>query len=320
MNMKKCRNFNSRLVLALWVSGILLNVSACKTSSKNLERVEKLEAVSKISETNPSLKNKILFEKIKMADWKVPREGLIDLDDPKAKQAGLKEGLEPIQIYLYHIQHPKFGHFFIDSGISEGFKNPPDQKPITGVVASAMNFKDLVIAKTTAEVLSKLKEKPAGVFLTHMHIDHILGVAELPKDTKVYIGKGESTWRGFQNIFVQGTTDKLLGDQIQLEEIQLNTDSKKEELTAIDFFGDSSLIIFSVPGHTTGSLAFYVQSSSGDHLVLGDTCHTKWAWDNNVVSGGYTLDKSLQRRSMNALKKFAESRPKLKIHPGHQSL
>src|SRR5436309_2917718 len=47
------------------------------------------------------------------ADWAVTRAGLIDLDNPKAKAAGLKDGDEPIQIFTHVIRHPTRGTFLI---------------------------------------------------------------------------------------------------------------------------------------------------------------------------------------------------------------
>ena len=57
------------------------------------------------------------FEKIVAADWSVTREGLINLDHAKAREAGLESGDEAIQIYLYVLRHPRFGTYLVDSGL-----------------------------------------------------------------------------------------------------------------------------------------------------------------------------------------------------------
>lgn len=56
-----------------------------------------------------------------MADWEVPREGLINFKDPKVKEKGLTSGNEPIQIYLYTIDHPIHGRYLIDTGMADFF-------------------------------------------------------------------------------------------------------------------------------------------------------------------------------------------------------
>ncbi|EMN11547.1 hypothetical protein LEP1GSC055_0546 [Leptospira borgpetersenii str. Brem 307] len=88
----------------------------------------------------------------------------------------------------------------------------------------------------------------------------------------------------------------------------------------LDFFGDQSLLIFHMEGHTKGSLAFLVQSSSGYQLVLGDSCHTSWGWENDVTPGDFTEDQEKNRISLDFLKNLASKLPEVQVHPGHQSI
>src|SRR3954466_4834730 len=51
------------------------------------------------------------------ATWQVDREGLINLDDPKAKAAHLVDGPEPIDLFIHVIHHPEQGLYLVDSGV-----------------------------------------------------------------------------------------------------------------------------------------------------------------------------------------------------------
>jgi glyoxylase-like metal-dependent hydrolase (beta-lactamase superfamily II) len=264
-------------------------------------------------------KGPIKFAKVNAADWAVDREGLIDFNDQKAKDAGLQEGKEPIQIYFYILEHPKFGKFLIDSGISREFRKDRSDWPVSKLVQSAMNLDALKINKTLEEFLSENKLSVNGVFLTHMHLDHILGIPDLPGIIPVYVGPNESSHKAFVNMFVQGSTDKLFGENVKIEHLNFESDAP-EKMQILDFFGDGSLYIMWVSGHTPGSLAFLVQTTTGPELVVGDTCHTAWGWENNVPPGGFTSNGKLNREKLNSLKELSTKIPKIKIHPGHQSI
>jgi N-acyl homoserine lactone hydrolase len=59
------------------------------------------------------------------ADWEANLSGLLNLKDPKAVQAGLKQRKEPIQIYTHVIRHPAQGFFLVDTGVSRRFVQDP---------------------------------------------------------------------------------------------------------------------------------------------------------------------------------------------------
>ncbi|MCB1139987.1 MAG: MBL fold metallo-hydrolase [Leptospiraceae bacterium] len=267
------------------------------------------------------------FQQVVGADWSIIREGLIDLDDPKSVEAGLQEGPEPIQIYFFVLDHPKQGRFLIDTGMGQVFRQPADEWPISSIIQSQMNMDTLKIRTTTEEWLKNQNRKIQGVFLTHMHMDHILGAGDIDSAVPFYTGPREATSTSFLNMFVRGTTDDLLEGK-HLVELRFPaaaqpaepTTSEQEPLQIIDFFGDGSLFLIHVPGHTPGSMAFLINGKDGIHLVLGDTCHTAWGWKHNVVPGSFTADHEENRHSLNELQKLASRIKTRKIYPGHQNL
>ena len=262
----------------------------------------------------------INFQRIKSADWAVEREGLINLKDPRSIEKKITNGKEAISIYFYNIEHPIFGRYMIDSGISSIFTKDKKEWPINSIVQKFMNTDELKIIQTTSDFNKTQSKKLEGIFLTHMHIDHILGLRDLSSEIPIYTGKNEAHSKSFQNIIVSGTTDNLLEGKINLKEFEFSNFNNELGLKVLDFFGDNSLLILSVPGHTKGSLAFIVNSTTGSHLILGDTCHTKFGWEENVIPGKYPEDPDLNRKSLTQLKNISIKYPNLKIYPGHQSL
>jgi glyoxylase-like metal-dependent hydrolase (beta-lactamase superfamily II) len=266
-----------------------------------------------------SAQGPIQFRKVVAANWVVDRSGLINLDDPKAKEAGLKNELEDIQIYFYVIDHPRFGRYLVDSGVESTMKDNPEESPVGGFISRFINMDKLVIHQTTRAWTGQNPEPIKGLFLTHMHVDHIMGVPDLDPTIPIFIGPEESTHKQFKNMFVRGVTDDFLEGPRTLSELNFPEPGAAGEPAVIDFFGDQSLFVLSVPGHTSGSLAFVINTASGPQLVVGDTCHTRWGWEQGVEPGDFTEDQEQNRQSLTFLKKFSQTIPNIQVHLGHQS-
>lgn len=250
------------------------------------------------------------------ADWAVDRGGLINLDHPKAEAAGLEEGMEDIQIFFYVLEHPTRGTFLIDTGVAESFRRP-DDVPVSALVAAAMNMEALKIHVDTRQWIAA-NGPVQGVFLTHLHLDHIMGLPDLPQDTPVYTGPGEAAASQFMNMFVQGTTDDLLEGLGALQEWRFAPDASGRLDGVLDVFGDGTVFAIHVPGHTPGSTAFLVRTPQGPQLIVGDASHTTWGWEHGVEPGFFNMDGARSVQSLGKLKALEEALPGVIVHIGHQ--
>jgi glyoxylase-like metal-dependent hydrolase (beta-lactamase superfamily II) len=255
----------------------------------------------------------LVLEKHLMANWSVPLSGLLNLEHPKAVAAGISDRDEAIDIYSYSIRHPQRGTFLVDSGVSERFRTPADNQDLSTVVKMAMNTEALAMLSSTSEVADRLGGVN-GVFLTHIHMDHIMGLTDLPADTPVYIGPGDARLSAALNAFTQGTTDRLLGVQQQLREWQFG------QAQALDVFGDGTFFAIHSPGHTPGLTAYLAMTTDGPQLMIGDATHTRWGWENGVEPGTFSADIPQSAASLTMLKNLAGDIPAIVVHPGHQSL
>ena len=267
---------------------------------------EEMQAV--INEPGP-----IVFEKHLAANWTVPLSGLLNLEHPRAVAAGLEDHAEPIQIYVYSMRHPEHGTFLVDSGVSEKFLDAGTNDDVSFLVSQAMKFPELDVKLTTSR-LAEAERGVNGVFLTHIHMDHIMGLSDLAPGTPVYIGPGDAAASAGMHLATRGTTDRLLANVDYLREWQFGPSG------IIDIFGDGSVWAIHVPGHTPGSTAYLVRTASGPQLLIGDATHTRWGWENGVEPGPYSLDGPGSVVSLAKLKQLALDNPSLTVHPGHQSL
>lgn len=260
----------------------------------------------------------IQFETIDSAHWSVTLAGLLNLGNPAAIQAGLKDRDEPIQIYAHLLKHPQRGNFLVDSGVSKKLVDDPAKEGLNWLIQKVMHIDKLEIKKSTAEIVQGMNGKLSGIFFTHLHIDHISGMPDIANDVPLYIGASESTEASLKNMFVRGASDQLLKDKPPLQEWRFQPDPQAKFEGIIDVFEDGSVFVISVPGHTQGSTAFLIRSTRGPVLITGDTCHTRWGWEHTVEPGDFTDDRERNLKNLKSLKQLVADHPQIEVHLGHQ--
>ncbi len=254
------------------------------------------------------------------ATWEVDRSGLVDLDDPRAKAAHVKDGLEPIDLFIHVVRHPTRGTFLIDSGVERAFVNDPGHAVISGTIAGMAHLERMTVYRDMASVLKAEHEPVRGVFLTHLHLDHVLGMRDVPATTPVYVGAGDADETSFMNIVMQGVYDRALEGKGALREIHFEKDPEGVFDGVLDVFGDGSFWAISVPGHTRGSIAFLARTTTGPVLLTGDACHTAWGWEHGVGPGTFSEDVARAAESLSRLEHFAARHPGMDVRLGHQKL
>ncbi|MGA9525179.1 MAG: MBL fold metallo-hydrolase [Myxococcaceae bacterium] len=260
----------------------------------------------------------IEVESIVSADWEINRGGLINLGHPTAVAAGLEDGPEPIQIFFHAIRHPEFGTFIIDSGIERAFRDQPEQAALRGLAASASNADALVVRQPLGDWLAAQSTPLSGVFLTHLHLDHVLGLPDVPKGTKVFVGPGDAQSRSAMNLFVRGVFNEALRNVEALDEWSFDAAAPGPFAGAVDVFGDASFWALSAPGHTPGSTAYLARTTQGPVLFVGDASHTEWGWEHDVEPGTFSADRPRSVESLKALRKLVADHPAIRVRLGHQ--
>jgi glyoxylase-like metal-dependent hydrolase (beta-lactamase superfamily II) len=259
-------------------------------------------------------------ETVNSADWAVPRSGLIDLSDPKAKAAHLQDGDEPIQVYFHVIRHPTKGTFIVDTGVERALRDAPDKSAPGWLIRSFMHLEKLKVHVPLSEWLASQPVPLSGVFLTHMHLDHMTGMPDVPHGTPIYVGPTEAHSRSFMNLFTQGTADRQLAGQAPVQEWPFRPDPDGRFDGVVDVFGDGTLWALWVPGHTPGSVAYLARTTRGPVLFVGDTSHTAWGWNEGVAPGAFTADHRKNAESLTRLHELVAEHPRIDVRLGHQSL
>lgn len=272
----------------------------------------------------------IEIETVRSANWEVERSGLINLDHERAKAAGLEDGDEPIHIAFHALLHPRRGLFLVDTGVERRYRDARDDAPLSWLVRSAMNMEKLEVLMPLGDYLAARGRPVSGVFLTHLHLDHIMGVSDMPASTPLYIGPGEAEDSRWVNFFSRSSVDDTLEGHAPLREFRFFSGAATPDASrpakraafegVIDVFADRTLFALWVPGHTPGSVAYLVRTPKGPVLLTGDACHSRWGWKHQVEPGSFSSDQPRSARSLAALELFVKEHPTIDVRLGHQEL
>jgi glyoxylase-like metal-dependent hydrolase (beta-lactamase superfamily II) len=260
----------------------------------------------------------IEVESVVSTTWAVPRSGLVNLDAKAAKDAGLRDGDEPIQVYFHVIRHPTRGTYLVDTGVQRALRDAPEKSSFSSFLRGYMHIEKMAFEKPLGDWIGAQREPLRGVFFTHLHMDHVSGAPDLPKATPIYAGPGETTARDFLFMFTQGTIDHSLEGLPPLSEWRFQPDPTGRFAGVVDVFGDASFWALWTPGHTPGSTAYLARTPRGPVLFTGDTSHTVWGWDHDVEPGSFTADHARNAESLAHLRRLAQEHPSLDVRLGHQ--
>lgn len=112
------------------------------------------------------------------------------------------------------------------------------------------------------------------VVVSHMHFDHAGGLHLFP-EAKFYVGQGELAF-AHRPTPIQAP---YFPSAAQLEHTRV-FEWREVPGIDLDLFGDGSLVILSMPGHTPGELSLKVRLASRTFILTGDAVHLRAALQN----------------------------------------
>ena len=261
----------------------------------------------------------IEVESIAAASWQVPLSGMLNLEHPKAEAAHLEDAEQPITIYFHALRHPTRGLFIVDTGVEHALASDPERAAVRGFIAKVAKVDTIKVNIDLKTWLARQPQPLSGVLLTHLHLDHIMGIPDVPRGTPIFTGPGEARSHDALNLFTRPITDRVFEGQAALGEWQFRPDPEQRFRGVLDVFGDGSLWALHVPGHTPGSTAYVARTPRGPVLMAGDACHTSWGWEHGVEPGTFSKDRPQSAHSLAELQALAKRHPNLDVRLGHQA-
>lgn len=191
----------------------------------------------------------------------------------------------------YLIQHGS-DYMLWDTGLPAAMKGKPlDSK-------AAM---DATVTLTIKEQLATLNVDPASikyVAVSHYHFDHIGQLADFPGAT-LLVGKND--WQ------VVTTDPATYGADPKPFEAWIKGGSKVEAVANDkDVFGDGSVTMLRLPGHTPGHNGLLVRLKRKPVLLTGDLAHFSENYKSNGVPT-FNYDRAETLASLDRFKKLADN-------------
>lgn len=225
------------------------------------------------------------------------------------------------------VRHPGGGTILIDAGNSSDFRAEIDayhgaRKRWLAVFPGALQPK-----QPLGEQLADMEVDPArlrAVVPTHAHLDHLGGVLDLPPtDVWVSPAEAEIIEHGREEVTfdVMPAHAKAVADRMR----PLAFVEERYEIFErhADLFGDGSVVVVPLPGHTPGSVGVFVRLSDGRRVFhVGDAVN-----DRDQISHlrGRTramrrtdADRDLAHVTVARLHALAQQDPTIVMLPAHE--
>lgn len=164
----------------------------------------------------------------------------------------------------------------------------------------------------------------AFALLSHLHWDHVSGVPDLPGvRLRVNRVEREAAERGILDAH-HGLVRRLMRDN-PVELFECDGPAYEGFPASRDLFGDGSLVLVPLPGHTMGNTGMFVNRANGPRLFLiGDAAWVaanflRPATMHPLIWSAVTSDDAAARKTLLALRRFALRRPEVAIIAMHDA-
>jgi glyoxylase-like metal-dependent hydrolase (beta-lactamase superfamily II) len=144
--------------------------------------------------------------------------------------------------------------------------------------------------------------KPVKALNTHCHVDHVLGNKHVAEKYHIPLEVNQN------DLSLLATADKhgiVFGFHVEEQPVIKEYLAEDKDIT----FGNSSLKVFHVPGHSPGSVAFY--SPEGKFVIVGDVLFKGSIGRTDLPGGNY--DQLID----SIYKKLMTLPPDTVVFPGH---
>jgi N-acyl homoserine lactone hydrolase len=262
-----------------------------------------LESWSKVFQ-NP---RDVRVESFKTGTVNIGRRGTINTKHPEAGY--IKDEVLKVPIMSHWVHHKELGDFLLDAGLDKMYADDP-YGGVTG--ESADEFFQMKNENVKFHLdIRKINLK--GIFLSHLHVDHIAGIRELPKNILYIVGHGE----------IEQYQPELKNDFLKDVEAVYEIDfSKLEKMPPLghcaDLLADGSVWAISTPGHTKGHISYLINGLKGPIFLTMDACFIQDNLKLKIAPSDYTWDIGMAQKTLDMIIKFSDDFPEVKIICGHE--
>ncbi|MEN2738664.1 N-acyl homoserine lactonase family protein [Microbacterium sp. X-17] len=178
-----------------------------------------------------------------------------------------------IPVPSFVIEHPR-GIVLFDTGFTpEAFGDPMSvYSLLVDVVTIRITESQLLVNQL--EAIGFSPTQVTHVVVSHAHQDHTGGLFLFP-DAKFYIGAGDLQYAFWPNASDEGI--------IRRPDLEKTRGFAWHQVPGdLDLFGDGSVVILDMPGHTPGNKSLLVRLPDRTMILAGDTVHVRSALETGM--------------------------------------
>ncbi len=207
-----------------------------------------------------------------------------------------------LPVFCYLIEHPR-GLLLVDTGWPRAVSPAGvyDEQAVSRLLPRylAAFYRPFVPAGETAreqlEAMGIRPEDLACLILTHLDPDHVAGLRDLAGAKRIVLPEDEYFW-ACRTVYKARQPWPLWKDA-PIERLFYRGSPLGPNRWAIDLFGDESVQLVNVPGHTDGQAAVIVRHGSRFVLLAADAAFTPRNWREDLLPG-FGFDEAFQRKSL----------------------
>jgi N-acyl homoserine lactone hydrolase len=224
-------------------------------------------------------------------------------------------------IAAFVVEHPR-GTLLVDAGVGREVEQHLGTTPFLMRALAELTVKRPTVDALEANGLTAADLE--GIVLSHSHWDHVSGLADLRSaplwitpDELAHARSDDEGGKLYRRLEAAGP--------FELRELTFEGGAYGPFKSSQDFYGDGSVIIVPMPGHTPGSVGVFVTDAAGKRaLIIGDTSWTKegvdWPAEKPWLARRMVdHDAEGVREQLVLLHQLQRANPELLVVPAHDA-
>ena len=223
----------------------------------------------------------------------------------------------PVPVFL--VEHPTAGRILVDTGFHASVQDRA-RSSLGRRQSWALPAREAP-GESAPEQLRERGVDPAEIqtiVMTHLHNDHASGTIQFPGAT--FVVDAREWAAACKGGFAEGYRRDHYDQPFDWRTVDYEAAPPHATFErTIDLFGDGSVRLLATPGHTRGHQSVLLKLDGRELLLTADAAYTRRAFEEDVLPIFIFGGEDNYRRSLAAIRDYAESHPEAVVICGHDA-